>query len=304
MLKAVVFDDEYIVLQGLRSMINWRQYGIELAGTAGDGVLALRLFRELRPDIVLTDIRMPGMDGLQLIEILTAEAPETMFIVFSGFNEFDCVRRAIGLGVVDYLEKPVTIPKIEEAMRKAIDRIVRQQAFSAMKAKWESSDALWERLIQISADAAGVFGTGGTYASLSETSRSYKEGRRALRYGRFLGESGWTRIEDVGENDTLPDGLTKHEEAVIYCLRTGDREGLFRALGSFESWMESQRLNPEKAEREILKLVYLGLEVAKETGRDIGEFRWIPHQELSTMHTREAMFGWLRSRLADIGAWM
>ena len=62
MLKAVVCDDEYIVLQGLRAMIDWKRHGIELAGTAGDGLTALMLIGETAPDIVLTDIRMPGTE--------------------------------------------------------------------------------------------------------------------------------------------------------------------------------------------------------------------------------------------------
>lgn len=139
MLKAVIFDDEYIVLQGLRQMIDWSRYGVELAGTAEDGVSALQLLRACKPDIVLTDIRMPGMDGLQLIETAAAESPETMFIVFSGFNEFEYVRRAIGLGVIDYLEKPVTVSKIEAALRRTMNRIGKEQAFGEMKKKLEAS---------------------------------------------------------------------------------------------------------------------------------------------------------------------
>jgi len=138
MLKAVIFDDEYIVLQGLRQMIDWSRYGVELAGTAEDGVSALQLLRACKPDIVLTDIRMPGMDGLQLIETAAAESPETMFIVFSGFNEFEYVRRAIGLGVIDYLEKPVTVSKIEAALRRTMNRIGKEQAFGEMKKKLEA----------------------------------------------------------------------------------------------------------------------------------------------------------------------
>ena len=113
MRKAVIFDDEYIVLQGLQAMIDWQKYGVEIVGTAGDGAAALAIVRERRPDIILTDIRMPGMDGLELIERVMQEAPDTYTIVFSGFNEFEYVKRAIGLGVADYLEKPITIQTIE-----------------------------------------------------------------------------------------------------------------------------------------------------------------------------------------------
>ncbi|MGO4374911.1 response regulator, partial [Paenibacillus sp. MCAF20] len=139
MLKAVVFDDEYIVLKGLQAMIDWTSFGIELAGTASDGYSALELFRKVQPDIILTDIRMPGMDGLQLIEAVMKEAPNTYCIVFSGFNEFEYVRRAIELGVADYLDKPITIQSIEKAIRKMLVKKEEQKENLAIKQKWEES---------------------------------------------------------------------------------------------------------------------------------------------------------------------
>lgn len=139
MLKAAVFDDEYIVLQGLREMIDWPSFGIELIGTADNGLSALELFREHQPQLIFTDIRMPGMDGLQLIEEIMREAPETLCIVFSGFNEFEYVKRAINLGVADYLEKPITIPTIEKAIRKVMDKISQQQEVLELKTKVSSS---------------------------------------------------------------------------------------------------------------------------------------------------------------------
>jgi len=118
MLKAVVFDDEYIVIEGLEMMIDWSNYGIELVGTATDGFSALQCFRDVQPDIVFTDIRMPGLTGLQLIEKIIEEKSDTYCVVFSGFNEFDYVRNAIRLGVIDYLEKPISIQSIEDALYK------------------------------------------------------------------------------------------------------------------------------------------------------------------------------------------
>ncbi|MZQ85353.1 response regulator [Paenibacillus sp. 5J-6] len=139
MLKAVVFDDEYIVLQGLRELIDWSSFGIELIGTADNGLSALELFRVHRPQLIFTDIRMPGMDGLQLIEVIMREAPETLCIVFSGFNEFEYVKQAINLGVADYLEKPITVPTIEKAIRKVMDKISRQREVQELKTKVSNS---------------------------------------------------------------------------------------------------------------------------------------------------------------------
>lgn len=153
MWKAVLCDDEFIVLEALSAMVDWEGLGIELAGTAGDGLSALELVRRVRPDIVLTDIRMPGLDGLQLIEMVLAEAPETHCIVFSGFNEFEYVKRAIRLGVADYLEKPITETAIERALAKVLGQIERETAIRFMAQRLQDTGgallekAVWELML-------------------------------------------------------------------------------------------------------------------------------------------------------------
>ncbi|MFX3635051.1 MAG: response regulator [Candidatus Pristimantibacillus sp.] len=139
MLKAVVFDDEYIVIEGLRTMIDWSNYGIELVGTASDGLSALACFRKIQPDIVFTDIRMPAMTGLQLIEIITEEKPDTYCVVFSGFNEFEYVKSAIRLGVIDYLEKPISIQSIEQALHKINQHAQAKQEQQLLKKQLQDS---------------------------------------------------------------------------------------------------------------------------------------------------------------------
>ena len=383
MLKALVFDDEYIVLEGLKTMIDWNRYGIELAGTASDGISALSLFRQELPDMIFTDIRMPGMDGLQLIETILGEYPDTVCIVFSGFNEFEYVKRAIKAGVVDYLEKPVTISKIEEAIGRTLEKITQQKEVTYLKLEWEKSrqsllqkntldlllsaseadmvwrdcfgpdvkfitgvtvivstgtafcltehpsyrvielsngperitvvvhlnhseDELLEEMLRWSGTAEDVAGSGQTYNHMSEAAKSYKEALRALRYGRFLEEKGWIRFEDIGGGEVLPEGLSEREEALIFYMRTGDKAGLLQQLELFNRWMEAEKLRPEIAEREMLKLVYLGLEVAKETGGDTKELwhsGFLPHKELEEMKTREDMFTWLKRQMEMLIDW-
>jgi two-component system response regulator YesN len=148
-LKAVLFDDEFIALEALSSAVDWEGLNIELAGTAMDGLTALELVRRVRPDIVLTDIRMPGMSGLDLIEKVMAEFPEVRCIVFSGFNEFDYVKRAIRLGVADYVEKPITETAIEQALRKALGQLERERAVRSMERMLQSSgEALLEKAVR------------------------------------------------------------------------------------------------------------------------------------------------------------
>ncbi|MCI2255765.1 response regulator [Domibacillus sp. PGB-M46] len=128
MLKAVVFDDNLAVVEGMKHIINWSEYGIKLVGTAHDGKSALSLFYSLKPDIILTDIEMPGITGLQLIEEVMKTVPSTVCVVFSGHREFDYVKQALKLGVTDFLEKPLTIAMIEDTLCKVKTRINSREA--------------------------------------------------------------------------------------------------------------------------------------------------------------------------------
>ncbi|TCM93068.1 AraC family two component transcriptional regulator [Paenibacillus sp. BK033] len=372
MLKAVIFDDEYIVTKGLQMMVDWSRYGIELAGTAADGLSALQMVRELQPDIVMTDIRMPGLTGLQLIEEIAKEMPDTACIVFSGFNEFEYIRKALKLGVIDYLDKPITLEKIDEAIGRTIARIGHQQEHTQLKTQvaankeallekatldllllgaqaipaWRSAygeaearqvigitilaatgkpdplledhpsyrmvsfpygkewvmavfhsklpaDELWEQLTVLSPQMQETVGSGQTYADLSEAGASLKEAVRALRYAVFLEEKGWTRFEPAEES--LPKGLNEREEEIVFFMRTGNKEGLLRQLEEYKHWTEAERLSPELVEQEVLKLAYIGYQVAMEAG---GEARTlVPHRELGEMSSRDRMFEWLREQM-------
>lgn len=116
MYRMVVADDEYIVVEGIKAILSRLNLQCEVVGFAYNGIDALDVIREKRPDIVITDIRMPGLDGLSLIESCKEFLPEAYYVVISGYTEFEYARRAITLGVVDYIDKPVTMQKIAEVM--------------------------------------------------------------------------------------------------------------------------------------------------------------------------------------------
>lgn len=107
MYSLLIADDEELVRRGLAALIEREVPDLTIVGTAIDGLDALEQARRSRPDIILTDIRMPGLDGLELIARLRAEQPGLRCIILSGYDEFAYARRAIGLGVEDYLLKPV-----------------------------------------------------------------------------------------------------------------------------------------------------------------------------------------------------
>ena len=122
MLKVFLVEDECVVREGLRDCIDWERYGFEFCGDAPDGELALPQIRKLRPDILITDIKMPFMDGLALSKLVCAELPETRIILISGHNDFEFAQEAIEIGVEQYLLKPVTkaslLKTLEDVSRK------------------------------------------------------------------------------------------------------------------------------------------------------------------------------------------
>lgn len=112
----VIIDDEYIVVEGLKAIIARAGLDYEIVGFAYDGLSGLEIIRETRPEIVITDIRIPGLDGLSLIEAAREFLPDTAFIVISGYNEFEYARKALSLGVKAYIDKPISIEKVSKVL--------------------------------------------------------------------------------------------------------------------------------------------------------------------------------------------
>ncbi len=109
-------EDEIVVREGLRNNIDWEQYGFTYVGDAADGEMAMPMIREMKPDLLITDIRMPFMDGLALSELVRRELPNTKIAIISGYDDFAYAQRAIHIGVEQYLLKPVTKAKMIEVL--------------------------------------------------------------------------------------------------------------------------------------------------------------------------------------------
>jgi two-component system response regulator YesN len=116
--KVFFVEDEIITREGIRDNIDWRASGFEFCGEAADGEMALPLLRAAQPDVLITDIKMPFMDGLQLSKIVRERMPWVKIIILSGHDEFEYAQKAISLGVTDYLLKPVTIQKLQTTLQK------------------------------------------------------------------------------------------------------------------------------------------------------------------------------------------
>ena len=127
MLKVFLVEDEVVMRNGIKNNIPWEQEGFECVGEASDGELAYPLIKREKPDILITDIRMPFMDGLELSRLVKKELPQIKIIILSGYNEFDYAKTAISIGVTDYLLKPISSAKLLEAVKKVGDMIEKEQ---------------------------------------------------------------------------------------------------------------------------------------------------------------------------------
>ncbi len=121
--KAVIADDEPKIIQLIRLLGDWEKYGIEIVDECHDGISALTSIRKHKPDLVLSDIKMPDLDGLELIRLTREEQIESRFILISGYRHFEYARSAVALNVVDYLLKPIDEEQLNKTLEKACREI-------------------------------------------------------------------------------------------------------------------------------------------------------------------------------------
>lgn len=127
MLKIFLVEDEVVMREGIKNNIDWEKEGFIFAGEASDGELAFPFIQKIKPDIIITDIKMPFMDGLALSRLVKAEQPDVKIIILSGYDEFEYAKEAISIGITDYLVKPVSREKLLEAVRQVAQVITEEQ---------------------------------------------------------------------------------------------------------------------------------------------------------------------------------
>lgn len=127
MIKFLIVDDEEIIRRGIRSKISRLIDNAEVVGEAGDGEEALLMAEKLRPDVIMTDIKMPKLDGLLFIESAKSVLPDAHFIIFSGHQDFSYAQKALKLGVSDYLLKPVDNDELKSVVDRLIETIERRK---------------------------------------------------------------------------------------------------------------------------------------------------------------------------------
>lgn len=152
MYKVFLVDDEAIIRKGVKSIINWEELGCTVIGEASDGLEGMKKMEEMKPDIIVTDIRMPGVDGLDMIQDTKAVIPKSKIIILTGYRDFEYLQRAIKLGAFEYLLKPSKIEDITAVVRRAIhelqeDKAKQEEIESLKKSLQEKIPLIKQKLI-------------------------------------------------------------------------------------------------------------------------------------------------------------
>ena len=145
MLKVFLVEDESIVREGLRDNIPWQQYGYEFVGEASDGEMALPLIQKTKPDVLLTDIKMPFMDGLSLSKLVHQEFPDMKIIIISGYDDFEYARGAILVGAEQYLLKPITRAAMQKVLAELKTKIETEREQKTYQEKFQSEVREYEQ---------------------------------------------------------------------------------------------------------------------------------------------------------------
>lgn len=123
MIKLLIVEDEEPIREGLRNLLDWKKYGLELCGTATNGVEGLDMIRRESPGLVIADIRMPYMDGLEMIRRAREQKFDFEAILLSGYSDFEYARQGLSLGIRDYLLKPCRPQELEASVLKVINQL-------------------------------------------------------------------------------------------------------------------------------------------------------------------------------------
>lgn len=123
MYNVFLVDDEPFIIEGMRALVPWEDYGLKVVGEASNGSEAIKKLETCHVDILLTDIMMPIMDGLELISTLKERHPNTKYIVLSGYEEFEYVKKGMKLGIENYLLKPVNEQELISTLENSIEKL-------------------------------------------------------------------------------------------------------------------------------------------------------------------------------------
>ena len=255
-IKVFLVEDEMVIRRGLKNSIDWEKEGYIFCGEASDGELAYPMIIKEKPDILITDIRMPFMDGLELCKLVKKELPNIKILILSGYDEFDYAKEAIRLGVTEYLLKPISSGKLLEALNGVSESIRREKEDKDLVRKYmeemrenteHEKQKFFEQMIAGNLSMADALETGKKYEM------NLSAGMYNLLLFRFtLGEENRKSGELLGEAEYAIEKLTERLEYVFEFQR-GVEGWAFLLMADNEEQMSERVKELSKDLEEIMK---------------------------------------------------
>lgn len=255
-IKVFLVEDEMVIRRGIKNSIDWEKEGYIFCGEASDGELAYPMIIKEKPDILITDIRMPFMDGLELCKLVKKELPNIKILILSGYDEFDYAKEAIRLGVTEYLLKPISSGKLLEALNGVSESIRREKEDKDLVRKYmeemrenteHEKQKFFEQMIASNLSMADALETGKKYEM------NLSAGMYNLLLFRFtLGEENRKSGELLGEAEYAIEKLTERLEYVFEFQR-GVEGWAFLLMADNEEQMSERVKELSKDLEEIMK---------------------------------------------------
>lgn len=255
-IKVFLVEDEMVIRRGIKNSIDWEKEGYIFCGEASDGELAYPMIIKEKPDILITDIRMPFMDGLELCKLVKKELPNIKILILSGYDEFDYAKEAIRLGVTEYLLKPISSGKLLEALNGVSESIRREKEDKDLVRKYmeemrenteHEKQKFFEQMIAGNLSMADALETGKKYE------RNLSAGMYNLLLFRFtLGKENRKSGELLGEAEYAIEKLTERLEYVFEFQR-GVEGWAFLLMADNEEQMSERVKELSKDLEEIMK---------------------------------------------------
>lgn len=255
-IKVFLVEDEMVIRRGIKNSIDWEKEGYIFCGEASDGELAYPMIIKEKPDILITDIRMPFMDGLELCKLVKKELPNIKILILSGYDEFDYAKEAIRLGVTEYLLKPISSGKLLEALNGVSESIRREKEDKDLVRKYmeemrenteHEKQKFFEQMIAGNLSMADALETGKKYEM------NLSAGMYNLLLFRFtLGEENRKSEELLGEAEYAIEKLTERLEYVFEFQR-GVEGWAFLLMADNEEQMSERVKELSKDLEEIMK---------------------------------------------------
>lgn len=255
-IKVFLVEDEMVIRRGIKNSIDWEKEGYIFCGEASDGELAYPMIIKEKPDILITDIRMPFMDGLELCKLVKKELPNIKILILSGYDEFDYAKEAIRLGVTEYLLKPISSGKLLEALNGVSESIRREKEDKDLVRKYmeemrenteHEKQKFFEQMIAGNLSMADALETGKKYEMNLST------GMYNLLLFRFtLGKENRKSGELLGEAEYAIEKLTERLEYVFEFQR-GVEGWAFLLMADNEEQMSERVKELSKDLEEIMK---------------------------------------------------